>query len=132
MVTGIPPVGINENVRFLSCGTVLLGVWYVKLPYTQRIIPAGQNRVPKFGWFFFSDYVHRPETCACAVIVSILIHSCAEFVLLDLLTQQVEVVTVLTCIRKESGSNLDRYTDYSEALSWFSSVLAVFLAHMFK
>jgi hypothetical protein len=36
---------------------------------------------------FFSDYVHRPET----VIVSVLIHVCTEFVLMHLLTEQVEV-----------------------------------------
>jgi hypothetical protein len=26
MVSGVPPVGITQNERFLSCGTVLLGV----------------------------------------------------------------------------------------------------------
>jgi hypothetical protein len=29
MVPGIPPVGINQNERFLSCDSVLLGVRYV-------------------------------------------------------------------------------------------------------
>jgi hypothetical protein len=30
MVSGIPPVGITQNERFLSCDTVLLGVRYKK------------------------------------------------------------------------------------------------------
>jgi hypothetical protein len=29
MVSGIPPVGITQNERFLSCDTFLLGVQYV-------------------------------------------------------------------------------------------------------
>lgn len=76
---------------------------------------------------FLSDFVKRPETYACTVIFSVLMHACAEFLLVHFLTEQ-----VVTCIRKVPGSNLDRYTDYSEALSWVSSVLAVFLVHMCK
>jgi hypothetical protein len=81
---------------------------------------------------FFSDYVQRPETYACTVIVSVLMHACAEFLLVHVLTEQVEVVTILTCIREITGSILDRYIGYFEALSWFSSVLAFFFAHMCK
>jgi len=81
---------------------------------------------------FFSDYIQRPETHACTVIVSVLMHACAEFLFVHLLTEQVEVVTIVTFLREVPGSNLDRYTDYSEALPWFSSVLAVFLAHTCK
>lgn len=82
---------------------------------------------------FFPDYVQMPETNACTVIVSVLVHACAEFLcLVHLLTEQIDIVTMLTCIREVPSSNLDRYTDYSEALSWFYSVLAVFLAHMCK
>lgn len=66
---------------------------------------------------FFSDYVQRPEIYGCTVIVSVLMHACAEFLFVHLSTEQVEVVTILTCIREVLGSNLDRYTDYSEALS---------------
>jgi hypothetical protein len=29
MVSGIPPLGITQNERFLSCDTILLGVCYV-------------------------------------------------------------------------------------------------------
>jgi hypothetical protein len=29
MPSGIPPVGITQNERFLSCDSVLLGEWYV-------------------------------------------------------------------------------------------------------
>ena len=35
MVSGIPPVGINQNERFLSCDTLLLGVRYVDIHYTK-------------------------------------------------------------------------------------------------
>jgi hypothetical protein len=33
MVSGIPPVGITQNERFLSCDTVLLGVRYASYVY---------------------------------------------------------------------------------------------------
>jgi hypothetical protein len=32
MVSGISPVGITQNERFLSCDTVLLAVWYIVPP----------------------------------------------------------------------------------------------------
>ena len=90
--------------------------------------------MPDFGYIFPPpDYVRRPGAYACTVIFSVLVHACAEFLrLVHLLTKKVDLVTMLTCIREVPGSNLDGYTDYSEALSWFSSVLAVFLAHMLK
>jgi hypothetical protein len=34
MISGIPPVGITQNKRFLSCDTVLLGVRYHNSLYT--------------------------------------------------------------------------------------------------
>lgn len=68
---------------------------------------------------FFSDSVRRPEPYASTVIVSVLMQACAEFLPVYLLTGQVEVVTILTCIREVPGSNLDRFTDHSEALSWY-------------
>jgi hypothetical protein len=38
MVSGILPVGITQNERFLSCDTVLLGVRYIILHVSARLI----------------------------------------------------------------------------------------------
>jgi ABC-type iron transport system FetAB permease component len=60
---------------------------------------------------FFSDYIQRPDTYAFTVIVIVLMNACAEFLLIHLLTEQFEVVTILTLLREVPASNLDRYTD---------------------
>jgi hypothetical protein len=40
MVSGIPPVGITQNERFLSCDTLLLGVRIVPCIFINTVKPA--------------------------------------------------------------------------------------------
>jgi hypothetical protein len=43
MVSGIPPVGVIQNERFLSYDTVLLGVRYVNIPTTDVDMERSSN-----------------------------------------------------------------------------------------
>jgi hypothetical protein len=46
MVSGIPPVGITQNERFLSCDTVLLGARHVNIPTTDVDMERSSNPGP--------------------------------------------------------------------------------------
>jgi hypothetical protein len=52
MVSGIPPVGIPQNKRFLSCDTILLQVGYVLLIYIyiSFYISFKYNCLMGLGW----------------------------------------------------------------------------------
>jgi len=88
----------------------------VKLPATQRFIPAGQNRMLDFGCIFFwlrteawdlRLYINfqRFDTCVCWI------PACASFDGASWNCNDTDL------FREVPGSILDRYTDYSEVLS---------------
>jgi hypothetical protein len=61
MVSGIPPVGITQNDRFLSCDTVLLEVRYVLYVVFDFFSLSGEDLI--FGLLEYNSVVGRWYWC---------------------------------------------------------------------
>ena len=60
MVSGIPPVGIIQNERFLSCDTVLLGVRFVKSLLHAVLETHAFDRIYTFSYDRLREYYRTP------------------------------------------------------------------------